>query len=172
HTITACEENVLIELDGRPALRVFEEDIGELMSRDLRRVGGSIFAALPVGGSDTGDYLVRNLVGLDEPNGFVAIGEHVEEGESIQFCRRDPAAAAEDLTQMVTRLKERAGGNAKGAVYFSCLARGPNMFGPNSRELTIIQEALGPVPLVGFFCNGEISHDRLYSYTGVLTLFV
>ena len=172
HTITACEENVLIELDGRPALQVFEEDIGELMSRDLRRVGGSIFAALPVPGSDTGDYLVRNLVGLDEPNGFIAIGEHVEEGESIQFCRRDPAAAAEDLTQMVTRLKERAAGNAKGAVYFSCLARGPNMFGPNSRELTIVQEALGSVPLVGFFCNGEISHDRLYSYTGVLTLFV
>ena len=30
---------------------------------------------------------------------------------------------------------------------------------------------IGEVPLVGFFCNGEISHDRLYGYTGVLTLF-
>ena len=171
-TVTAAEENVIIELDGRPALEAFKDDIGELLARDLRQVGGSIFAALPVRGSDTGDYLVRNLVGLDEPNTLVAIGEHVEEGQVIQFCRRDPAAAAEDLTAMVTRLKERAGGTARGGVYFSCLARGPNMFGPDSRELEIIQDALGPVPLVGFFCNGEISHDRLYSYTGVLTLFV
>jgi small ligand-binding sensory domain FIST len=26
------------------------------------------------------------------------------------------------------------------------------------------------VPLAGFFANGEISHNRLYGYTGVLTL--
>lgn len=172
HVITASEENVLIELDGRPALEVFREDIGELLAHDLRRVGGSIFAALPVRGSDTGDYLVRNIIGLDEPNDLIAIGEQVEEGQVIQFCRRDPVAAAEDLANMVNRLRERAAGKARGAVYFSCLARGPNMFGPNSRELEIVQEALGPVPLVGFFCNGEISHDRLYGYTGVLTLFV
>jgi small ligand-binding sensory domain FIST len=37
--------------------------------------------------------------------------------------------------------------------------------------LEVIRRALGEVPLVGFFCNGEISRDRLYGYTGVLTLF-
>ena len=33
------------------------------------------------------------------------------------------------------------------------------------------QHCLGEFPLVGFFANGEISHDRLYAYTGVLVLF-
>ena len=33
------------------------------------------------------------------------------------------------------------------------------------------RRGLGDFPLAGFFCNGEISHDRLYGYTGVLTLF-
>jgi small ligand-binding sensory domain FIST len=35
-----------------------------------------------------------------------------------------------------------------------------------------VREILGEVPLVGFFGNGEISRDRIYGYTGVLTLFV
>ena len=60
----------------------------------------------------------------------------------------------------------------KGAIYFSCLGRGKAQFGPDSRELKTVQEVLGDIPLVGFFCNGEISNGRLYGYTGVLTLFL
>ena len=171
HQITACEENVLIELDGRPALEVFKEDIGDLLARDLQRVAGYIFAALPIAHSDTGDYLVRNLAGIDVERQLVAIGELVETGQSVQFCRRDAQAAEADLVRMLSDLKKRTATPAKGGVYFSCLARGPNMFGDASQELKIIERELGDVPLVGFFCNGEISHGRLYTYTGVLTLF-
>jgi small ligand-binding sensory domain FIST len=63
-------------------------------------------------------------------------------------------------------------GPPAGGVYYSCLARGPNLLGGDSEELKLIEDALGSFPLVGFFGNGEISHDRLYGYTGVLTLFV
>jgi small ligand-binding sensory domain FIST len=59
----------------------------------------------------------------------------------------------------------------RGALYFSCVARGEHMFGSRGAELELIKQALGEVPLVGFFCNGEISRDRLYGYTGVLTVF-
>jgi small ligand-binding sensory domain FIST len=45
-------------------------------------------------------------------------------------------------------------------------------FGAKSEELGFIRNSLGDFPLVGFFANGEISHNRLYGYTGVLTLFV
>ncbi len=171
HEITECEGNVLVTLDDAPALDVFKEDIGELLARDLRRVGGYIFAALPVIGSDTGDYMVRNLVGLDVDQKLVGIGETVERGMQVQFCRRDAAAAEEDLVRMIDSLKRRGGSAARGGLYFSCLARGPNMFGEQSKELRLIQRELGDIPLVGFFCNGEISHNRLYAYTGVLTLF-
>ena len=171
HEITACRANIVAELDGRPALDVFKEDIGERLARDLRQIGGHIFAALPVSGSDTGDYMVRNIVGVDIDRRLIGIGELIERGATVQFCRRDAAAAEEDLGRMVASVKRRAGGEPRGGLYFTCLARGPNMFGDASRELKLIERALGDVPLVGFFCNGEISHDRLYSYTGVLTLF-
>ena len=173
HTITAAEENILIEIDGRPALDVFKEDIGEILARDLRRVAGYIFAALPVSGSDTGDYLVRNLTGIDPEQGLLAIGEIVHSGDGIMFCRRDHDSAVGDMRRMLGDLRKRAG-NApiRGGLYYSCCARGPNQFGDNSEELGMIAEELGSFPLVGFFANGEISHNRLYGYTGVLTLFL
>ena len=171
HEVTACQANIIAELDGRPALDVFKEEIGETLARDLRQVAGRIFAALPVSGSDTGDYTVRNIVGFDLDKRLIGIGALVEQGAALRFCRRDAAAAEEDLGRMVASVKRRAGAAARGGLYFSCLARGPNMFGEASREMKLIEGALGDVPLVGFFCNGEISHNRVYGYTGVLTLF-
>ena len=173
HRITASEQNILIEIDGRPALEVFKEDIGEVLARDLRKVAGYIFAALPVSGSDTGDYLVRNLTGIDPDQGLVAIGEYVNTGDSIMFCRRDHDSAVDDMRRMLADLRRRADrAPIRGGLYFSCCARGPNQFGANSEELSLICEELGEFPLVGFFANGEISNNRLYGYTGVLTLFL
>jgi small ligand-binding sensory domain FIST len=88
------------------------------------------------------------------------------------FCRRDGDAAREDMLRMLTDLAKRARGQIRGGVYYSCLGRGRYQFGENSEELKMIQEQLGDFPLVGFFANGEISHNRLYGYTGVLTLFI
>jgi len=172
HVITRCERNVLVELDGRPALDVFREDIGEVLSHDLKRVAGYIFAGLPVPGSDTGDYLVRNLVGIDPDEKLIAIGEIIERDDSVMFCRRDGDSAREDMLRMLSDLRKRAGGRIRGGVYYTCLGRGRYQFGENSEELRLIRDELGDFPLVGFFANGEISHNRLYGYTGVLTLFV
>ena len=171
HQVTEADGGEVVSLNGRPALEVFKEDIGELLARDLARVGGYIHAALPVSGSDTGDYLVRNLVGIDPDAGSLSIAAQLAAGDRIMFVRRDAAAAAKDLKRMLKEVSGRATGPVRGAVYFSCVARGANLFGPEAAELEIVRSVLGDVPLVGFFGNGEISNDRLYTYTGVLTLF-
>lgn len=172
HTITRAEGNIVAEIDGRPALDVFKEDIGELLAKDLSRVSGYIFAGLPVPGSDTGDYLVRNLIGIDPGEKLLAIGDNLEDDVPIMFCRRDADTARDDMLRMLADLKKRAKGKIRGGVYYTCLGRGRNQFGDDSEELKMIQQQLGDFPLVGFFANGEISHNRLYGYTGVLTLFV
>lgn len=171
HVITACERNILIELDGRPALEVFKQDIGEVLAQDLQRIGGYIFAGLPIRGSDTGDYLVRNLIGLDVEQQLVAIGDIVTTGDEVLFCRRDGNSARADMQHMLDDIQSRLPGAARGALYFSCLGRGRYQFGDNSEELGMIRETLGDIPLAGFFANGEIFHNRLYGYTGVLTVF-
>ncbi len=173
HSVSKAKHNVVMALDSRPALDVFREDIGEVLARDLSRVGGYIYVGLPVQGSDTGDYLVRNLIGLDPVNKHVVIGDWVEDGQKLMFCRRDGASARSDLRLHLDKLKHRVGDNPiRGGLYFSCLGRGRYLFGDESQELKLIHEILGEFPLCGFFANGEIANSQLYGYTGVLTLFL
>ena len=99
HRITECRHNVLIRLDGRPALDVLREDAGPEVAVNFASVGGFLFAGLPVDGSDTGDYLVRNLVGIDPARKLVAVGEAVRPGAQVMFCRRDRGTASDDLVR-------------------------------------------------------------------------
>lgn len=169
--VSRAQRNVLIELDGRPALQVLREDAGLSAAADLDYAGATLFAALPAAeGRD--DYLVRQLSGIDVQRGLVAIGDSVREGSRLMFCRRDRRAAAEDMSRMLESIRSGLYTRPRGALYFSCMGRGRNLFGEPSRELAMIREALGDVPLAGFHGSGEISHNRLYGYTGVLTLFL
>jgi len=169
--IDEARDNVVMAIDGRPALAVFLDDIGPDLARDPRGVGGIIFAGLPVQGSDTGDYLVRNLVGIDPRQGWIALGAEVAPGDLILFCRRDPESARADLDRMLRQLAGRLQGPPKAGIYVSCIARGAALFGEPGVETGMIRDRFGDIPLIGFFANGEISRDRLYGHTGVLTLF-
>jgi small ligand-binding sensory domain FIST len=168
--ITECQGQVITTLDGRRAFDVLREDAGGLESDDPRRWLANLHAALPVPGSDRGAYLVRNLVGIDVKGGLIAIADKVDAGDRLMFVRRDRASAERDLQRMLADVKARAAKPPKAGLYFSCLARGPNLF-HDGHELKSIQEAFGDIPIVGFFGNGEIAHDRVYGYTGVLTVF-
>ena len=172
HVVSDSLDNIIIGLDGEKALDVLKEDVGELLARDLGRAAGYIHAAFLVEGSDTGDYMVRNLIGIDPVRGWLAVGEDVQAGDRVMFVRRDPKSAEEDLVATIKNLKSRLPGPPRGGVYFSCVARGPNMFGEEGREMSLIRDHLGDLPLVGFYGNGEISNNRLYGYTGVLALFL
>jgi small ligand-binding sensory domain FIST len=171
HRIDEARDNVIMALDGRPALTVFYEDIGPELARDPRRLGGVVFAGLPVTGSDTGDYLVRNLMAIDPGHGWVVLGAEVAPGDQILFCRRDPDSARADMQRMLRQLGGRLPGPPKAGIYVSCIARGAALFGEPGIETGLIRDTLGDFPLIGFFANGEISRDRLYGHTGVLTLF-
>lgn len=171
HVITECDRHILIGIDGRAALDVFYEEVGEILARDPSRIAGYIFAAFPVPGSDTGDYLVRNLVGIDTRHKLLAVGDTLQPGTPIMFCHRDASNAWGDLQRMLRDLAKRMRRRPRGALYYSCLGRGRHLFGEASEELKLIQHELGDVPLVGFFTNGEICHNRLYGYTGVLAVF-
>ncbi|MBX9635085.1 MAG: FIST C-terminal domain-containing protein [Magnetospirillum sp.] len=173
HTITEAAEGVVMKLDGRPAVEVLKEEAGELIARDLRRAAGYIHVGLPVAGSDRGEYVVRSLLGIDQRQGWLAVADRLEAGQSLVYVRRDANTAQADMRRMLADITTRlAGRPVRAAQYTSCVARGRHMFGTDGAELAMIRQALGPVPLVGFFANGEICGDRLYGYTGVLTLIL
>ena len=170
--IDEAHQNMVQQLEGRPALEVLKEAVGEVLWRDKQRLGNYIFIGLPDEcGND--DYLVRNLMGLDLEGGAIAVGDLVEHHSQLRICRRDGNAARDDMVAMLQRLKQQLGGRSiRGGIYVSCVGRGRRQFGEDSDELKLIAEQLGEFPLAGFFANGEFYRGRLYSYTGVLTLFV
>lgn len=172
HVVGEGWGNVVANLDGRPAIEVFKADSGELIARDPSRAAGYIHVALPVEGSDRGDYSVRTLLGLDPAQGWLAVGADITVGQKLLFVRRDPVAAQADLERMLADIRRRLDGRPPlAALYVTCVGRGEHMFGERGAELSQIRQALGQsVPLVGFFANGEISGQRLYGYTGVLTV--
>ena len=170
-TVTQAEGNVIVTLDERPALEALIEDGGPDIGADLRRISGSVFLARHAPRGRERDYMVRNLLAVDARNGWIAIGDLVEEGESVRFARRDHEAAEADMRAMLEELKAGARRPPRGALYHSCAARGPNMFTAPRREIDLIREVFPETLVVGVFGNGEISQGRVYGYTGVLTLF-
>jgi small ligand-binding sensory domain FIST len=173
HQITESSNNIIVRIDGRPALDVFKEDIGKKLAKKIEKVAGDIFIAFPVIGSDTGDYFVRNLIGIDPEHKMLAVGDVVESGTSIMFARRSVKKARQNFINMLCNIKDSLKGRIpKGGLYHSCIGRGENLFGKNSEEVKMIQEVLGDFPMIGFFANGEIFHQRLYGYAGILTLFL
>ena len=77
------------------------------------------------------------------------------------------------MQRMLQDIKRRLGdATPRGGIYISCLGRGRHLFGEDNREMKMISDVLGDIPLAGFYANGEIAGHRLYGYTGVLTLFL
>lgn len=194
HVISACSSNLIRTLDGQPALDVLLADLGVAEASRTSRDGAALMRAMPaervraglfvgLAGGDAssrgpkrgfGDYLVRNLVGIDPHNRLVAIAALPQEGDRAVFCTRDARAARADLVRACTELRddlETDGLAIRGGVYVSCVARGRSLFGSASDETKLLHAQLGEFPLVGFFANGEIANHRLHGYTGVLTVF-
>ncbi|MEM7016724.1 MAG: FIST N-terminal domain-containing protein [Pseudomonadota bacterium] len=121
HEVTECQDNIIVKIDDRPALDVLKEEIGDVLARDLNRIAGYVFVAVPIEGSDTGDYLVRNLLGLDVNSKMLAIGDVIKPGDPLMFARRDAPNAEKDMQRMLDSLSSRLdGGSPKGGVYYTC----------------------------------------------------
>lgn len=172
HRVTQSDRNIAYSLDDRPALDVLNAECGDLIAGDWERASESIFVGLINSGADRDDYTVRQLVGVDENARIFAIADNLETGNDLLFCRRDGNSALEDMQRMLLTMKTRLKKPPRGGIYISCLGRGREQFGENSEEVRLIHSVLGDFPLIGFFANGEIHRNRLYGFTGVLTLFL
>ncbi|NMG45683.1 hypothetical protein GPA22_18355 [Aromatoleum toluvorans] len=184
--VTEGEGNYAIRLDGRPALECLLVDLGldgELEEDELLEALSATLVGLGQGGEGDrlappgrfgSDTLVRHLVGVDPQHQVLAVGDEIAVGTRLTFCTRNPEAARADLVRIVDEIRAElaaSGEQAAGALYVSCSGRGGPHFGAPHAELRALREALGDVPLAGFFAGGEVARDRLYGYTGVLTVF-
>ncbi|MDH5740088.1 MAG: FIST C-terminal domain-containing protein, partial [Nitrospira sp.] len=131
--VTKAERNLIHELGGVPALERLQTVFEALSEEDRQR-------ALHLGividehrnRFERGDFLIRNLLGADRTTGAVAVGEVVQEGQTVQFHLRDADSASEDLSALLAADRSSRPSPPLGALMFSCCGRGQGLFGrPN-----------------------------------------
>jgi len=181
YVITKAEEHIVWELGGKQALAVLHEVLSGLSADDRELAQrGSIFVGLALNemrqAFGTGDFLVRNILGIDANAGAIAVAEDVRVGQTLQFHLRDPSTSRQELR----RLLQQAGGAAgmtppAGCLLFNCTGRGKSLYGTAHHDIRTIQTVSGKLPIGGFFCNGEIGPvggvNFLHGYTASLGLF-
>ena len=179
--VTRCRGNLLQEVDGRRPVEVLQELYGEASPRDQELFRSSLFLGIEMRESQSeyqqGDFLVRNLLGVDEESGAVAIGALLHPAQVVQFHLRDAETSAQDLERRLASYREAAPAGAlpEGALLFSCLGRGEHLYGRPDHDSEAFRRHLGEVPLGGFFCNGEIGPVQgttfLHGYTSAFGIF-
>jgi small ligand-binding sensory domain FIST len=172
YIVTRAERNVVYELGGRPAV---ERLLGMgLDEDDVRLVNQGLHLGLVVDEHKAefgrGDFLVRNVIGADQDNGAIAVGDMVEVGTTAQYHVRDAATADEDLRSMLAEA-----GPAAGALLFTCNGRGSALFGMPDHDAAVLDEALDGAPVAGFFAAGEFGpvggRNFLHGFTASVALF-
>lgn len=180
YVVTGVEGNVVRAIAGRPPLEVLKDALRSVPDLRRRARQAGVFAGLAINPAksplERGDFLVRNLAGVDQETGAVAVAEPVRVGQTIQFHIRDAQAARDDLEAMLTRVETALAGRWPAfGVYVNCAGRGQGLYGVPGHDVTAIRRRLGDWPLVGFFGNGEFApvggQNFFHNYTGVLVIF-
>ncbi len=177
--VTRCERNLLYELDGRRAADVLRALFDAAAPHERALFRDSLFLGIVMDEAQqtyrAGDFLIRNLLGLDPRSGALAVGAALRPGMIVQLHLRDAAASAHELRTLLAAHRAHAPAPPDGVLLFSCLGRGLRLYGTPDHDTGLLRAALGEVPIGGFFCNGEIGPVRgqtfLHGYTSACGLF-
>lgn len=178
--VTSVNRNILTGLDDEKPIEVLQRIYSGLSSSDQHLARQAVFLGIAMDSMNEtpqlGDFLVRNIVGGDHATGALSVAEVLREGQTVQFHVRDAATSAQDLDHMLTSYSERGPiYEETGALLFSCLGRGEHLYGQPDHDTQMFRDKVSPMPLTGFFCNGEIGpvgdSTFLHSYTSSFGIF-
>jgi len=177
--VTRAEGNLIYELGGVSALKRLQDVFESLGGAQRRDAHCALHLGIVIDehGShfERGDFLVRNLIGADQQVGAVAIGDAVQEGQTVQFHLRDAKSASDDLHFLLATDRTKHQSPPLGALLFSCCGRGEGLFGHPHHDSGVVRERLGPIPTAGFFAQGEIGpvggRNFLHGYTANVVIF-
>jgi small ligand-binding sensory domain FIST len=154
------KKHVVMELGGQNALAVIRNTIERLDEEDqhLAQTTGLLVGRVINEYKryfGRGDFLIRGIIGVDQDSGAIAIGDpELRMGQTIQLHLRDQRTAVEDFALLLEAQKLH--GSGAGGLLFTCNGRGTRLFDHPHADAGLIHEALGDLPLAGFFAAGEL----------------
>jgi small ligand-binding sensory domain FIST len=178
--VTAAHENLIRELDGHSPREVLADLFERLPPTDRDAFSQSLFLGLAMRSDASqyvpGDFLIRNILGMDPQSGALWVNEHVPSNSVVQFHLRDAATSAHDLERVLTTYGASRPVTAdSGALLFSCEGRGMGLYGQADHDSNAFRRLVSDIPIGGFFCAGEIgpvqSATYLHGYTSAFAVF-
>jgi small ligand-binding sensory domain FIST len=177
--VSKCKNNILLELDGKPAVQALYDVLKVMTAKDQELAKYSLFLGVVMDefkdSFSPGDFLIRNILGLEPVSGALLVGELLRQERTVQFHLRDAETSADDLRSLLKQYNDTSTERPEGALLFSCLGRGKHLYGVANHDSDCFRDYLGAVPLAGFFCHGEIGPvggtTFLHGYTSSFALF-
>jgi small ligand-binding sensory domain FIST len=175
--VTKSHDNVIEQVGGKPTLKALQDAI-ESMPEDQRELlhNGLLIGRAISEYRDTfgrGDYLVRNVIGVDQESGAVSMADYIRTGQTVQFHVRDADTADEDLQQMLEAQKESDA--PAGGLLFSCNGRGTKLFPEPCHDIGVARRVMPATPIAGFFAAGELGpvggRNFIHGHTASMALF-
>jgi small ligand-binding sensory domain FIST len=177
--ITRARDNVILELSGKPPLAQLQAiwEAAAPHDRELMRRGLHVGRVINEykGEFQRGDFLIRNVIGLDSDSGALAITEQVRVGQTVQFQVRDADSADEDLHELLQIDLSAHEAKPAAALLFTCNGRGTRLFPQPDHDASVIRTETGDLPLAGFFAQGELGpiggQNFIHGFTASVVLF-
>lgn len=177
--VTKSDRNIIIELDEQPPLTLLRDLISHLNEEDRRLAQNWLFVGIAMdefkSELEPGDFLIRNILGVDPQAGAIAIGDRIRPGQRLQFHIRDAQSSAEDLELLLQRYKLEHSGQSydqAAAFMFACMGRGESLYNQPNFDSQLFHRYFPTIPLVGFFCGGEIGpvgdRTHIHAFTSVI----
>jgi small ligand-binding sensory domain FIST len=154
-TVTRSDRNVIYEVAGAPAMECMVDQIknslGPVDVAGIESNGLFIGRVIDdhIDDPGPGDYLIRNVVGVDRSTGAVAVDDRVPLGSTVRFHLRDADTAHRELGELLRARR------ADAALMFTCNGRGTRMFDDLHHDAAVLEQSIGRIPVGGFFAAGE-----------------
>ena len=178
--VTDAERNVIGSLGGQPAFELIKKIYATLPTQDKERVERGLHLGIAMSELKDefqyGDFLIRNVIGIDEDIKSITISDYVRKGRTVKFHIRDQVSASIELRSMLEEaMKERHHDNPGAALAFTCNGRGTHLFEQPHHDAAMIRKIVGKVPTAGFFAAGEFGYvgnsNFLHGFTASIALF-
>lgn len=175
--ITKSSGNVLFELDGKPALDLYKQYLGE-KAKGLPNTGLSFPLRLELDNGKDVD-VVRSVLGINESDQSLRFGGDMPVGATVTLMRANPERIIEDAAKAGSMSVESLGSHhADLAFLVSCIARKAVLQERSAEEIEAVRSVIGlQAAIIGFYSYGEIcpvateKQCLLHNQTMTVTVF-
>jgi len=156
--VTKSEGAVLKELDGKPALKIYEDYFGkeaqELIREPIAKMAYTYPLGMSVEGSD--ELLIRDPVIANE-KGEITCAAEIPEGTMVRLTIGDRGRAIKAAQEAAENaLNPLEGRQPKFIMVFNCMARNKLLGVHCNEENQMVRSVIGgDVPMAGFYTYGE-----------------